>query len=316
MLPNRLTSKTILITGGTSGLGFELAKNLYLTGANIFITGRNTVKGKEAVDAIASAVEGSNETGSVDFIHMDQSDLDSVKQGALDFLARSRQLNVLICNAGVMALQDLQRTKQGHEMQFGVNHLSHFLLIELLRPTLTASSSPQLASRIVVVSSCAHRGHALVEGGDYDFHETKYDGMMSYSQSKTANIYSANQFDRIYGSQGLHALSAHPGVILETGLVRHLTDDPKKLEETFEEQGPTFKTTLKTTEQGAATLIWAAVASDLEGKGGLYLEDCHVGEPAQEGAQWWDPGTERWCYDSEAEDRLWKDSTQMVKAWL
>ena len=200
-------------------------------------------------------------------------------------------------------------------MQFGVNHLSHFLLFELLRPALLAGSSSDLASRAVVVSSCAHRGSGLVEDLDYDFEKRPYDAGITYGQSKTANAYMANEIERRFGAQGLHGLSVRPGVIMETGLVRHLTDDVEKFEAMLAEN-PSFRPRTKSSAQGAASIMWAAVASSLEGKGGMYLEDCAIGQPVKKDAEWWDPGHSDWCYDQSAEGRLWSDSKKIVDEWL
>lgn len=316
-LPNRLSGKTVLITGGTSGLGLEVAKALHQAGAKIFIAGRcDTNKGQQ----IATSIQTSSATNASSFVHfvqMDLSDLASVETGAENFLSKAvGKLNLLICNAGVMAPQTRTTTEQGHETQFGVNHLAHFLLFEKLRSALLASSTKDFASRVISVSSCAHRGGALNPESDYDFETTKYEPLVAYSQSKTANIYMANEIERQFGAQGLHGLSVHPGVIMDTGLVRHLTDDHTKLEEMFA-QNPTFRPRTKNPSQGAATILWTAITGELEGKGGLYTEDCEVGEPnTKKDGEWWDPGTSEWCYDQGAEEKLWADSRKLVGEWL
>lgn len=329
-LPNRLTGKTVLVTGGTSGLGLEVAKALHATGAVVFISGRCGVeKGQEIARSIYSVVadgkgEDSNEAAvngsaikSVGFVPMDLSDLSSVQAGAVQFLhASGNKLNVLICNAGVMSPQTRMTTTQNHELQFGVNHLAHFLLFKLLHPALLSSSSATFASRLVSVSSCAHRSSGLPADGDYDFQTTKYDPGSTYGASKTANTYMANETERRFGKHGLHGLSVHPGIIMETSLVRHMTDDSKKFETQLAEAMPGFSGWVKNTSQGAASIVWAAVAESLEGVGGVYLEDCRIAEPLKEGAQWYEPGRAEWCFDKAAEERLWVDSEGMVKEWL
>ena len=186
---------------------------------------------------------------------MDQSDLDPIKAAASTFLSEaSDSLNLLICNAGVMSPPTHTKTTQGHEMQFGVNHLSHFLLFELLRPALLSGCSSDFASRAVVVSSCAHRGSGLVEGFDYNFEKQPYDAGISYGQSKTANAYMANEIERRFGTQALHGLSVHPGVIMGTGFVRHLTDDVNKFEAMLA-ANPSFRPQTKSSAQGAASIM-------------------------------------------------------------
>ena len=318
-IPNRLSGKTVFITGGTSGLGLEVAKALHSTGAKIFITGRcEPANGRDIASTIrnAAGISNKNNIHPVRFVSMDLADLTSVRDGAADFLKQSHnKLNLLICNAGVMAFDKWMMTAQGHEMQFGVNHLAHFLLFKTLCPALLATSAEDFASRVVTVSSCAHRGSGLL---------AKYDTSkalgMAYGQSKTANIYMANELERRFSARGLHGLSVHPGVILETGLVRHLADDYKQLETQFNDTMPGFEYEAKNAQQGAASIIWAAVAAKLEGVGGLYLEDCDVAQPATEGMdenfEWFKRGRSGWCYDRAAEEKLWLDSEHMVESWL
>ena len=131
--------------------------------------------------------------------------------------------------------------------------------------------------------------------------------MKAYGQSKTANIWMANEIERRYGAQGLHALSLHPGVI-KTDLGRHV--DKQKLEAMYDQLKP-FQ---KTVPQGCATTVWAAISPELEGKGGLYLESCHVAERAADGAQpgGEEPGYAEHAYSPQSESRLWALSERLV----
>lgn len=196
------------------------------------------------------------------------------------------------------------KTADGFETQFGTNHLAHFLLFQLLKPALLASSTPEFNSRVVAVSSLAHR-----------YNPPKLDNIQligeytpnhAYAHSKTANIWFANYIDRAYGAQGLHALSLHPGGIA-TGLQVHVADEMAK-----HAQNPVVVAILKSPEQGAATTVWAAVAKAWEGKGGRYLEDCTVSGPAREGYAILEPGYESWAYDAESEKKLWDMSNELV----
>jgi NAD(P)-dependent dehydrogenase (short-subunit alcohol dehydrogenase family) len=126
-----------------------------------------------------------------------------------------------------MALPKLEYTKDGCEMQFEVNHLAHFLIFELLKPALLASTTPEFSSRVVNVSSSAYHVVSINEAGDYNFEKTEYNDWVSYGQSKTANIYMANEIERRNGSRGLHATSVHPGMIT-TALMQHM--DPAMVE--------------------------------------------------------------------------------------
>lgn len=209
-LIGKLSDKTILITGGTAGLGTESARVLRMTGAKVFITARTQAKGDATAEAINS---DSAQYLAVEVVVMDLSSLASVREGAADFLRRSKQLHILMTNAGVMACPE-SRSADGFELQFATNHVSHFLLFQLLKPTLLASSSPAFNSRVVSLSSAGHRAGGIVPE-NYAL-EGMYTPFRAYGQSKTANIYMANEIERRYGGRGLHAWSLHPGVIYET----------------------------------------------------------------------------------------------------
>ena len=194
------------------------------------------------------------------------------------------------------------RTVDGFESQWAVNHLAPFLLTYLLLPTLMSSSTPTFASRIVNLSSGAHRN------SDIHFSDPnlagRYQPRLAYSQSKTANVLHANELERRYGTHGVHALSVHPGGIL-SGLQIH--DDDTHLKEARAKWGRI----LKSTTQGAATTVWAAVGKVWEGKGGLYLEDCrqsHVTEKIEFDTG----GVHPYCFDVESQKKLWAISCDMV----
>lgn len=159
----------------------------------------------------------------VHLLHLDLNSLASVRACAEEFKAKSQTLNILIENAGVMACPE-GRTADGFETQFGNNHLAHFLLFYLLKPVLLASSTLDFNSRVVIVSSAAHRFGSV--HFDNISLQGEYKPFKAYAQSKTANIRAANEIDRRYNSQGLHAFSLHPGVI-QTELLRHISDEQK-----------------------------------------------------------------------------------------
>lgn len=112
------------------------------------------------------------------------------------------------------------KTKDGFETQFGTNHVAHFLLFQLLKPTLLASATPEFPSRVVSVTSFGHRA-GPVRFDDYNFEKGEYNPFAAYGQSKTANIWFANEIERRYGSKNLHATSNHPGGI-KSGLQVHV----------------------------------------------------------------------------------------------
>jgi NAD(P)-dependent dehydrogenase (short-subunit alcohol dehydrogenase family) len=249
------------------------------------------------------ALQDDLEPGKLDLIHLDNNSLASVRAGAADFLSKSSILNVLVNNAGVMMTPE-GRTQDGFETQFGVNHLAHFLLFQLLKPTLLASATPAFASRVINVSSSSHH-----DGPRIFFDNINLSGIytprLSYGQSKLANIHMANEIERRYGAQHLHAFSVMPGGIA-TGLGQFL---PQELIESWlaDEE---FMRAWKSPEQGAATQVWAAVGKELEGKGGAYLEDCRVASKAVEGNP--NFGYTEAAYDEGSEKKLWEASCEMV----
>jgi NAD(P)-dependent dehydrogenase (short-subunit alcohol dehydrogenase family) len=251
----KLAGKVIVITGTSSGIGIETARALSLTRARLLLTARDLNKAK-------SALEGILEPGRVELVQMDNTSLSSVRAAANAILQKSNnQVNVLVNNAGIMALPNLEYTKDGFEMQFGVNHLAHFLLFELLKPALLASADPEFSSRVVNLSSSAHYVASINESGNYNFEKTQYNDWVSYGQSKTANIYMANEIERRYGSRGLHATSVHPGMIA-TALMQYM--DPAMVGE-WQKDEKAYKK-IKSPEQGAATTVWAAIGHEWENK--------------------------------------------------
>lgn len=298
-LGGQLSDKVILITGCSSGLGVETARALYQTGATLYLTARDTDKVKTALSDIVGSTR-------VHLLHLDLGSLASVRTCAEEFKSKSSTLNILVENAGVMACPE-GRTVDGFETQFGTNHLAHFLLFHLLRPTLLASSTPEFNSRVVIVASSAH--YITDVHFDNINLDNEYEPWKAYGQSKTANIWTANEIERRFGSKDLHAFSLHPGAIA-TNLARHVSDEQKAKwgEDEY------VKRYLKSPEQGAATTVWGAVAKELEGKGGLFLDDCQIAGPhdaQKSGSQ--GPGYAPWAYNPQGEARLWSDSLKLLK---
>jgi NAD(P)-dependent dehydrogenase (short-subunit alcohol dehydrogenase family) len=304
-LASKLDGRVILVTGGTAGLGTESARVLQKNGAKVYITARTLEKGQK----VASELNKANpDSPAVEVIAIDLSNLQSVRDGTKDFLARSDKLHVLLNNAGVMACPE-SKTADGFEMQFGVNHIAHFLLFQLLKPLLLSSSTPKLQSRVVSLSSSGHR-LSDVHFDNYNL-TGEYDPWMAYGQSKTANILFANELDRRYGSQGLHGLSVHPGVIMNTELSRHQLDTSNEMMESMLSD-PRFASIEKSVEQGASTQVWAAMGSDLEGKGGLFLDDTSVASEAKPDVPVFESGYLPRIYDQERASRLWQDSLRLA----
>ncbi|PSN75510.1 NAD(P)-binding protein [Corynespora cassiicola Philippines] len=302
-LQGKWSGKTVLITGCSSGIGVETARAILQTGATLYLTARDLEKAKSALGDI-------HENDRVNLLELDLASLASVRKCADDFLASSSNLNVLITNAGVMATPE-GRTVDGHETQLGTNHLAHFLLTNYLLPTMLSSSSADFQSRIVILASSAHR-HGGINFSNINF-EGEYNSWMAYAQSKTANVYHATELERRYGDKGVHAWAVHPGIVA-TSLTKNMD------KETLEQWGqdPEVGNALKNPEQGAATSVWAAAAKALEGRGGLYLENCQISEPARPhtGLKEYVPGYVAHTYDEEKAGLLWEKSVELLKPFL
>lgn len=298
----KLGDKVMIITGCSAGIGIETAKALHSTGATLYLTVRNKAKGEAVIKDILSSSKGK---GPLSLLMMDLSSLESVRSAAKDFLSKSKTLNVIVNNAGIMATPE-GKTAEGFESQLGTNHYAHFLFFQLLKPALLASSTPAFQSRVVSVSSSGHRTAGILFD-DMDFAKAGYNKWMAYGQSKTANVYMANSIERHYGAKGLHGLSLHPGVIYGTDLARNLST-----EEVDQMSQMGLEKISKNVQQGAATQVWAAVSPDLEGKGGVYLADVGEAKPVEEGEIGGGPGYAPHAYDEEAEERLWKLSYEAV----
>ncbi|KXL51223.1 hypothetical protein M433DRAFT_113631 [Acidomyces richmondensis BFW] len=297
-LIGKLSDKVFLVTGGTNGLGVDVVRQLAKTGATVFFTARDAEKGEKVKQDI------------LEVILMDLRNLQSVKKGAEDFMRRSENLNVLVNNAGI-ALTPYGLTEDGFEQQFGVNHLAHFYLFQLLKPLLLRSSSAEFNSRIISVSSSAHTfGSVFIGNYNLENIEGGYTPFAGYAAAKTANIWFATELERRYGRQGLHGISVHPGGIL-TGLQRYHDPSIVPMLEQYLKMDHISKA-MKSIEQGAATTVLAAVGRSYEGKGGFYMEDCGISSPMPDDAPMGSPGFKPWAYEEEGEKQLWVDSLNMI----
>ena len=197
------TGRTVLVTGANSGLGLRTAEALAGAGARVLLACRSAERAAVALESVKARA-----TGAVpEVVPLDLSDLDSVAACSASVLAEVDRLDVLVNNAGVMALP-LRRTAQGHEMQFGTNHLGHFALTARLLPRLLAASEP----RVVTVSSQGHRP-GRIRWDDPDWHKGRYSRWPAYFQSKLANLLFTAELQRQATEHGtkLTAAAAHPG---------------------------------------------------------------------------------------------------------
>jgi NAD(P)-dependent dehydrogenase (short-subunit alcohol dehydrogenase family) len=290
-----LSGKRAIVTGGSSGIGVETARALAGAGADVTLAVRNAAAGaRTAADITAT-------TGN-EGLHVAALDLADRASIAAFVEEWDGPLHILVNNAGVMALPELERTVEGWEMQFATNHLGHFALALGIHHALADAEG----ARIVSLSSRAHlRSPVVFE--DIHFTSRPYDPMLAYGQSKTANVLFAVEATRCWAGDGITTNAVHPGAILDTNLSRHM--DPEALASARASGLYRFKTT----EQGAATSVLAATSPQLDGIGGRYFEDCNealVVDPGvfAEGGS----GVADYALDPENASRLWVESFRLL----
>lgn len=280
-----------VVTGAASGIGIETARSLVRAGAEVTMAVRDTHAGEHVAAQIAET------TGRPKPL---VAPLDLVRLETVHAFAQSWSgpLHLLINNAGVMAIADLERTAEGWEMQFATNHLGHFALALGLHDALAQAGG----ARIVSVSSCVHHASPVVFE-DIHYRSRPYDPWGAYGQSKTANVLFAVEATRRWSGEGIIANALMPGSIM-TNLQRHV---PASVRAGWERQSGN-----KTPEQGAATTLVAAVAPEFEGIGGRYLEDCNEAEVVENDTAGGYRGVCRWAIDPATANRLWDMSLDML----
>lgn len=294
-----LSGRTVFVTGANSGLGQETTRAMASKGAHVIMAGRDQAKLDEAVAAIRSQ----HPKAQLDTITVDLTSLENIRAATSRARQRFSKIDLLINNAGVMATPFLH-TADGFEMQFGTNHLGHFALTAELMPLIERGH----LKRIVNLSS---RGHFMgqIDFDDPHFARRPYDPWSSYGQSKTANVLFSVGLEQRFAVLGIHAYAVHPGGI-ETNLGRHMTPEMRAgLMKRVTSSDGGFQ--WKTIPQGAATSCWAATADELEGRGGLYCEDCHVAEIDDESQK---EGVRSYALNPSFAERLWKLSEEATGA--
>lgn len=282
-----LQGKHALVTGGNAGLGYETARALAGAGASVTVAGRNP----SAVHDAARRIASSTGNPAVDGLVLDLSDLDSV---AVAVSAWTRPLNILVNNAGVMAIPELTRTPQDHEMQFAVNFLGHFALTVGLHEALAATGD----ARVVSLSSNAHLYSPPVFG-DLDHRFRRYNPVAAYAEAKSATILLAVEADRRWSADGIRANACNPGAIA-TGLQKH----------TGGLQTPAERR--KTVPQGAATSVLLAASPLLAGTGGRYFEDVNEAEIRHESPGMFGTGVADYVVDARYSELLWELASAFV----
>lgn len=293
-----LSGKRAVVTGASGGLGAETARALCGAGAEVTLAARDV----EKAEGVAASIRAAQPGARVAVAHLDLTSLDDIRQCADRILESGDSLDLLINNAGVMACP-LIRIENGWELQLATNHIGHFLFTGRLLPALRAGSS----ARIVNLSSAGHRLDSM-HFDDPHFEVREYDKWAAYGQSKTANVLFSVELDRRLSEENVRAFAVHPGMIM-TELARHM--QAKDFEDLVDRSGPTSgQLSFKSVEAGAATSVWAATAPELEGRGGLYCEDCGVAaaKESDDSLQ----GFADHAVDPEAALQLWQQSEEWV----
>ncbi|XP_060655202.1 retinol dehydrogenase 13-like isoform X1 [Drosophila nasuta] len=254
------TGKVVIVTGSNTGIGKETVLELARRGATVYMACRDKKRTDQARLEIIRETNNQN----IFFRELDLASLDSIRKFVTGFKGEQDKLHILINNAGVMRCPRML-TKDGFEMQLGVNHIGHFLLTNLLLDVLKKSAP----SRIVNVSSLAHTRGAI-NINDLNS-EKSYDEGSAYSQSKLANVLFTRELAKRLEGTGVTVNALHPGVV-NTELGRHM-----KIFNTFFGRfilKGLLWPLLKTPKSGAQTTLYAAIDPELNGVSGLYFSDC------------------------------------------
>lgn len=299
-----LGGRSVVITGGASGIGVETARALAGAGADVMLAVRDRVAGEKAAAQINESIGDDRVVAGT----LDLASLGSV--AAFVDAWGDAPLDILINNAGVMATPRLY-TADDLELQIGTNHFGHFLLTMGLTRALLNASEEDRTARVVSLSSIGHR-RSDINWDDPNYRTRPYDKWEAYGQSKTANSLFAVGYNARFEEHGVTCNAVMPGGIM-TPLQRYLPKEEMVAMGWMDEEG-NVREGFKTPEQGASTSVWAAVGEELEGIGGLYLEDCAEAPPWSEANPM--KGVMPHAVDPESADRLWVLSEETTGAVL
>ncbi|WP_060884792.1 oxidoreductase [Streptomyces caniscabiei] len=287
--------RSAVVTGANSGIGYAAARALARRGAHVVLACRSAERGAAALERMSAEVPD----GSVELMRLDLGDLGSVREFADAYAQASDRLDLLVNNAGVMAVAR-SRTADGFETQFGTNHLGHFALTGLLLPALLATPG----ARVVTVSSLMHL-RANIDIDDLDS-ERPYGRWLAYGRSKTANLLFTHELARRLAANGsdVVAAAAHPGYASTNLQTAGPSAEGRKSVERFMRVGNRFFA--QSAEGGALPTLYAATAPDVR-------PDSFIGPSF---AMWrGSPAPSlraRWTRDDRASERLWAASAQLT----
>jgi|GEM_PF-650500 len=294
-----LSGRTILVTGGSSGLGMETARALAITGANVAITARDLDAGEEVLANLREAGSGRHALYALDL-----SDPAAIRSFAGRIKKDLGAIDVLVANAGV-AQTPKDRLANGLELRFATNYLGHFLLVDALLPMLS-----ERGARLVLLGSAGHKGRP-VNLSDLAWQDRDIDQRVAYGESKSALSLFAVEATRRWHGRDIFANCILPGSVV-TRLQRHHT--PERMAEMLRiGNAGDANSVFISVEEAAATSVWAAVAPELERVGGLVLEQC---APCQISGPDTHPyrGYELHSTDSETARLLWDRTLKLIAA--
>eukprot|EP01099_Mayorella_cantabrigiensis_P001847 TRINITY_DN180_c0_g1_i1.p1 TRINITY_DN180_c0_g1~~TRINITY_DN180_c0_g1_i1.p1 ORF type:complete len:338 (-),score=80.23 TRINITY_DN180_c0_g1_i1:56-964(-) len=278
-----LTGKVAIVTGGNAGIGFYASKRLVEHGAHVIIACRNVKKGEEGAESIKKEY---GQNAKVQVLPLDLTNFSTIPKFVKSFNQLGLPLHILINNAGVMATPYNKIENNQFEEQFGVNHLGHFLLTNLLLDKLKASAP----ARVIHVSSHAHY-YGSFNWDDINF-DKGYGRFIAYGQSKLANVTFSNELaDRLKGT-GVTSNSLHPGAIA-SDLYRNLGPVGQAV----------IKSTMRTPFDGSDTIVYLAGSEEVEGVTGKFFMDCQQAEPNP------------LALDPSNKKRLWELSAQLTRSY-
>ena len=279
-----LKGKTVLITGCNSGLGLESMRTLASHGAHVIGTARTAEKAKTACDGV---------DGQTTPLVCELTDFDSIVECANAVQGLDTPIDILFCNAGIMALPKLEQVN-GLEKQFVVNHLGHYILTRRLLGQVEAAPE----GRIVMVSSIGYQ-NAPPEGIQFDnlSGERGYKAFTMYGQTKLANALFSRELTRRYAGTSVTSNAIHPGLVA-TNLGRYISGKPR-------DPDAPLRKGFKRPDQGAATQVYVGISPNLKGVSGYYFEDCNPVEP-----------TGPHMHDAELAKQLWDVSEELTAQYL
>lgn len=300
--------KVCIITGANSGIGFEAATRMARLGYHVVLACRSAERGNEAV----ARIQRKHLEANVSFLPLDLASLESIRRFVQAFRSTGLKLNVLINNAGLGVWSSTvpQFTNDGFELTFGVNHLGHFLLTNLLLGELKATAKTDGEARIVVVSSLVHdpdlRGGSGKRRAHIDFDDMQslqpraFSGEIAYKNSKLANILFTYELNKRLEGTNISCNAMNPGLIPTTGFFRNLGACTRCCMRCCCLSFGRCLHITRSVAQGAECIVLLATSDDLRGVGGKYFSDCEETPSSQE------------SYDTSVSARLWDESAKLV----